>query len=248
MKRLYLAAAVLCALLVASPAQADSRTRVLPGTFQPNWLSTSKLWLRADVGVTTGATFTWHDQSGNGYDSAQATALNQPTVVVGVSALPSLAFNAANEQILVNATIPAVAQSVVLYVVAQEASQATSRYPVSFGTNAATGVIRSNAATTIAADNNNFGNQIGGTYNMTNPFICSVVFNGASSSIRANGSVLQSGTLGSGGVGSGYTVGGESSNGADWWDKWVSEIILDSGTTQNAQIQNYLQARYGITP
>lgn len=46
----------------------------------PKSLSSNQLWLRASVGVTTGATFTWADQSGKGHDATQSTAARQPTV------------------------------------------------------------------------------------------------------------------------------------------------------------------------
>ena len=37
-------------------------------------------WFDATTGVTTGATFTWADQSGNGNDVTQSTAVLQPSV------------------------------------------------------------------------------------------------------------------------------------------------------------------------
>lgn len=37
-------------------------------------------WLRGDLGVTAGATFTWADQSGNSRYASQSTAASQPTV------------------------------------------------------------------------------------------------------------------------------------------------------------------------
>lgn len=48
----------------------------------PGNIGTANLmfWLRGDLGITTGATFTWADQSGNGRTASQATAADQPTV------------------------------------------------------------------------------------------------------------------------------------------------------------------------
>lgn len=54
-----------------------------PSTFSPTSVSGLRLWLRADLGITTGATFTWADQSGNGCDFTQATGAAQPTVLSG---------------------------------------------------------------------------------------------------------------------------------------------------------------------
>lgn len=48
----------------------------------PGHIGTSNLmfWLRGDLGISTGATFTWTDQSGNGRSASQSTAAAQPTV------------------------------------------------------------------------------------------------------------------------------------------------------------------------
>ena len=42
-------------------------------------------WLRGDAGITTGATFTWADQSGQGRNSIQSTAIDQPTVTTATT-------------------------------------------------------------------------------------------------------------------------------------------------------------------
>ena len=42
-------------------------------------------WLRGDAGITTGATFTWADQSGQGRNSVQSTAIDQPTVTTATT-------------------------------------------------------------------------------------------------------------------------------------------------------------------
>lgn len=46
----------------------------------PGGVTGAAIWLKADAGVTTGATMTWADQSGNNRNGTQATATNQPTV------------------------------------------------------------------------------------------------------------------------------------------------------------------------
>jgi hypothetical protein len=45
-----------------------------------------RLQLEADAGLSTGSTFTWADQSGNGFDATQTVAAKQPTIVAGASA------------------------------------------------------------------------------------------------------------------------------------------------------------------
>lgn len=46
----------------------------------PGGVSGAGIWLKADAGVTTGATMTWADQSGNNRNAVQSTAARQPTV------------------------------------------------------------------------------------------------------------------------------------------------------------------------
>ena len=55
----------------------------------PGHIGTGNLmfWLRGDLGITTGATFTWADQSGNGRNASQATAGVQPTVTTAATDL-----------------------------------------------------------------------------------------------------------------------------------------------------------------
>jgi len=60
------------ALLTPLPALA-----VGPGGVSSNL----QLWLKADAGVTEGATMTWDDQSPNGLQASQSTGANQPTVL-----------------------------------------------------------------------------------------------------------------------------------------------------------------------
>ena len=53
----------------------------------PGGIGTTNLmfWLRGDAGITTGATFTWADQSGQGRNSIQSTAIDQPTVTTATT-------------------------------------------------------------------------------------------------------------------------------------------------------------------
>lgn len=74
-----------------------------PSNSSPAALPGLELWLRSDLGVTTGATFTWADQSGNGNNATQSTASAQPTVIASDAAYgghPSLSFATANSQFL----------------------------------------------------------------------------------------------------------------------------------------------------
>jgi hypothetical protein len=77
----------------------------------PLTVSGLSLWLRSDVGVLDGSgspsgdgdpVATWEDQSTNGYDVAQSTPGNRPTLVFGVkNGKPSIRFDSSNVEHLI---------------------------------------------------------------------------------------------------------------------------------------------------
>lgn len=87
----------------------------LPPSFSFTNIPNLALWLQADRGVTTGATFTWADQSGNGINYTQATAAKQPAQTAGAGprggSQQALVFNAANSQCLTNASTAVIASA-----------------------------------------------------------------------------------------------------------------------------------------
>ena len=68
----------------------------------PGGVSGASIWLKADQGVTTGATLTWADQSGNNRNGVQSTATNQPTVSsTAFNFNPALTFDGTNDYLSV---------------------------------------------------------------------------------------------------------------------------------------------------
>jgi hypothetical protein len=53
---------------------------------KPTQVPGVQFWFRSDVGVTTGATFTWADQSGLGRNATQSTGGSQPTLTTASAA------------------------------------------------------------------------------------------------------------------------------------------------------------------
>ena len=72
------------------------------GQFSPRSLANLELWLRADTGVTTGATLTWRDLSGHGYTFSQSTGANQPAVSshAQLNGCTTLSFDGTNDFLL----------------------------------------------------------------------------------------------------------------------------------------------------
>lgn len=96
------------------PAAAPFTPAALPGLV---------LWLRADLGVTTGSTFTWADQSGQGNSFTQSTSAAQPTtstnavnnqsaVVFGTGATSS--YLTANSHLLTSVSGATVAERIIV--------------------------------------------------------------------------------------------------------------------------------------
>ena len=71
-------------------------------TSTPGGVSGASIWLKANQGVTTGATLTWADQSGNNRNGVQSTATNQPTVSPSAFNFnPALTFDGTNDYLSV---------------------------------------------------------------------------------------------------------------------------------------------------
>lgn len=69
------------------------------GGFLPTQLSSNVLWLRADLGITLNGTdvSAWADQSGNGNNVSQGTALAQPAYITDVGGFPAVRFNGTDD-------------------------------------------------------------------------------------------------------------------------------------------------------
>lgn len=194
-----------------------------------------KLWLRADLGFDgTG----WLDQSGSGKKFVPGVL---PTLVAsGINGLPTLAGNGTSAA-LTCATFSMPSQPFTVYIVAQMASQASVRGILSDG--GGNCAIYANSATTVAAFGN--GGQDAVTHDATAASVYRAVYTGdTGASFRASpGNASQAGTIGWNGTG-GLDL--FSFAGTDFWDKWISEIIVRAGAP-DAATEAYLSARYGIT-
>jgi len=92
---------LLVAMLLMIAAPPPLVQAAAPGNVSGNL----QLWMKADVGVTTGATMTWDDQSTNTLQASQSTGADQPTVVTNAMNFnPALNFDGATDFLILNGT------------------------------------------------------------------------------------------------------------------------------------------------
>ncbi len=197
-----------------------------------------KLWLRADLGFSGAG---WQDQSiGGGLVFSSA---HLPTLVAsGINGLPTLAGNGTNTS-LYNTSYVMPAEEFCIYVVAEEASQATTKCMLS--DTGASCALYANSATTVAMFAS--PDQLSVTYDATAASVYRAVFNSGTSSFRASpGNHNTAGALPASWPGSGGLALFNFTNGSWFWDKWISEVIIRAGAP-DANTETYLSARYGIT-
>ena len=213
-----------------------------------------KVWLKADEGITlNGSTVSnWEDQSGNGNDVSQSTALNQPTYIPDVLfGKPILRFNGSNRLVATDFSSP-LSQPNTIFMV-WKLTDGTSNTFIYDGDTAGLG-------------RNSLG-YISGTdifiqayppsvtilqYTKSFPFsdfiTTSAIYNGSSSEIFINGFSVISGSIGAASM-NGLIIG-DSWNSGWFFIGDLAEIIVYNellGTTERQQIETYLNNKYLIS-
>jgi hypothetical protein len=215
------------------------------------------LWLRSDLGVTTGATFTWADQSGIGNNVVQATAINQPTLSAtgGPRSLPAIVYAGGTQNLVSTNTITA-STNVTIFAVFKVTSTAATQCLMDYGvanTNGlalfvdllstherainVAGVANESDATNSASTNFEVW-----TIQQTNT--------GPSTTLRVNGSsrpLSGNATMVAGGAGlvvGAQTSAGSSSMTGSWCELIMCSSLLPLG--QVIQLEAYLRNRYGL--
>jgi hypothetical protein len=164
-----------------------------PALWRPTHLGSPGGWWRADnVTLTSGKVSTWQSLVSGGHDLAQSTAGLRPTQVASVvNGRPVVRFVAANQTRMSVAFAPI--QPFTLWAVVKLTSQTGSPVVVADGSNV--GALYAPTATQVQSF---AGVALVATFNMTTAFTTYVtVFNGGSSQLRANGTQLASGNIGS---------------------------------------------------
>lgn len=226
----------------------------------PGGVSGASRWYRADTGVTTGATMTWADQSGNNVNVTQATATNQPVYNSGTNLMnfnPKVTFDGGNDR-LSNATGGVsfgTGAYTVYYVASNTATATTPRWAFGFGASDALGSFNSGLNTAVTSK------ASGGTtfVTQTNQWT-----SGVPSLTRTgyNGGVTQPYYLSSNGVAettstnvspnittTPFSIGARPDGLANWWQGDISEVIIYPGkhsSTDFNKVESYLSLKYGI--
>ena len=99
-------------------------------TFGPTTVAGAALFLMSDMGVTTGATFTWADQTANGRNFTQSTGGNQPTVTTGgagINGVAAIKFVGASSQYLVGPALTALSSGAEVFLVHKPTSDGATQ-------------------------------------------------------------------------------------------------------------------------
>lgn len=227
----------------------DQRPMTAPTQYTGN-----VLWLRADMGITKDGSdrvSAWADQSGGGLFASvlQATGANQPLYVASSALLgskPAIYLDGGDD--FMASAGGTMAQPNTVLGVGYITGTANNQY-LADTTVANTRVLRFNNATAKGSVYAGTASIDDGAMAANTPYVLDGVFSGAASSVAVNG-VRSTGNPGTGGVGTGFTVG-SSGGGADgWWAGGISEVVAYNralSTAELLQVERYLGARYGIT-
>ncbi len=225
----------------------------------PGGVSGAAMWLKADLGVTTGATLTWADQSGFNRNGVQSTATNQAVFNSNVFNFnPALTFDGTNDYLTVQNLfgLPTGAAQVQEFAIANHLNTASNwAHIFSYGT---------------ATTNQMFGlGKHNATANATNMLYSFDAISASNEFTGGKVALLDAKYTGTQGIISSYgvqratvtsTTSRTSSFGyvgvdpiiasSTFWNGNIPEIILfptNLTTLQTNQVNSYLALKYGVT-
>jgi hypothetical protein len=225
----------------------------------PGGVLGASIWLRANTGVTTGATFTWADQSGNNRNGVQASAANQPLLAANTFNFnPTLSFDGTSDFLSLQnlAGLPTGAAQVEEFAVARNLNTAGGwQHILNYGNNI-------NQQAFGLSKNQTNANAVAMGYGV-DAISSSLEFNNGNLALldgKYNGTQLVISSFGvqratfatslSFGTSVGYVGVDPAINSATHWNGNISEIILYSTNLtagQAQQVNSYLAIKYGIT-
>jgi hypothetical protein len=175
--------------------------------------------------LDNGFVTTWYDQSGNGLNALQGTALNQPrivnsgSIINNINGLPSIQFDGVNDN-LVSSSFTSQSQPYTIFMV-QKWIGSTYRYLLDLGLDSAIGCV--NGGVLQAAY---FGNTINSTLtaNNTRNQLYYALANSTTSQISINNETVVQGNAGTF-VANKVTIGSYGAPGF-WGNFYTSEIVI----------------------
>lgn len=217
-------------------------------SFDPTEISGLKLWLDANAitGLSDGdAVATWADKSGNSRDATAAGAA-QPTYKTGiVNSKPTVRFNG-SANYMATATTPALAQPNTVFWVGKVANAWVGDGAFFDSTTALKSMVEIYPLDTKAYQMYADSAINSSTRRVTSAYrLYEAVFNGASSSLIADGQTQATGNPGAGGF-AGVRIGSRG-NGTKFLNGDIAEMLVYSGTLTEAQknlIRSYLKSKY----
>ena len=226
-----------------------------PGGVGPNL----SLWLKADLDVTgTTQVSQWDDQSGQGFDATQGTALNQPALTDNaLNYNPAITFDGSEDFMVSSFNInPSSAPDLTTILVFNSDQSASTPLRKVFGHDGGA-FNRSIGLDNRAGTNFTFfagANSVVDYFNLaaddyyisTSEYTAANNFNGYINGLLENGpsSVLIADAQTS------LTIGAISTAGSEPWDGDIAEMIMYSGTLtapERQRIETYLAIKYGIS-
>lgn len=224
------------------------------GALNPDQVANLFAWYKAEsIALTDGANVTgWADQSGNGYNLVNnaAAAANPPVYAIkGINGKPAVAFDGVNHRrsfLSSNVTLP---QPFTVIVAAT--AHTTDNMVMWCNTQNATPVQHYMTSLMAYAYADSGISTVAAVAAVDIPFVMTVVFNGASSIIRFNGSQVMSGDVGSRGLSAEQMTIGAGPNvaGNFFWYGNIGEVVIYGAApsdSQLASVENYLLAKFGI--
>lgn len=225
------------------------RGLVVPETtepFSPADITGLQAWYDASqiTGLSNGDPVTsWLDLSGNGHTLAQAGAARPIYTTAGINSLPTLDFDGSAHN-LTNATLT-LPQPSTTFAVFRTDTPAVQQFVIDGGAGTRQTFFLNGAAYLYFA-----GSVVNAAAGPTaNPTVMAANYNGASSGLYENGTLIASGDPGAQSLAN-FKVGIESSGASGFFNGHISEVLhynktLDS--TERGQVTSYLGTKYGIT-
>jgi hypothetical protein len=197
---------------------------------------------------------TWNDRSGLGRDLTAFDSGSAPTFRANaVNGLPAIEFNGSQSLMKTYGSTFTIAQPDTFFIVYRSLDPNTSTRAFVFDSR--NSLVRQVFGRPSAGANRMYANidmdQVGVTYPFPSFQIWSGVFNGASSTMSANGTQVHAGNSGASAM-EGFAVGGLSTGGQYGYDlshSLVAEILVYSGAmspSDQAAVTSYLDQKYNV--
>lgn len=222
-------------------------TFFIPQTWTPRSLTNLKLWVKSDTGITLNGSnvAAWADQSGNGNNLIQGTALNQPAYVANqLNGYGSVQFDGINDKLVASFSL---VQPETVFIVYKNPSFLAGGYIFDGLTGDSGGYFQFGSSPLLymyAGASFNPITGIVGSY-----FLATCIFSGTSSKHQRNNSAEQTGNVGSASM-NGFTLGSYAGGSGYNGNPHVAEVIVMGATatsTERSKVREYVTSRYGIS-